>query len=132
MPVGTPSQSSTEVGETWGGGGDEHEAEPEREGCQRAEFERACTESWRIPSRGRLTIELLTAAGSMREKGTHQAQINLFMPTKKNQFESSNQYSKDIGDWVILESKPSLGLDNHTFANPSSHPLRLSPWMLIR
>ena len=26
-----------------------------------------------------------------------------------------------MGDWVILQSGPALGLDNQTFANPPSH-----------
>jgi len=27
----------------------------------------------------------------------------------------------DMGDWVILQSEPALGMDNHTFTNPPSH-----------
>jgi len=27
-----------------------------------------------------------------------------------------------MGDWVILQFEPALGLGNHTFANPVSHP----------
>ena len=30
-------------------------------------------------------------------------------------------------DWVILQSKPALGLDNHTFTNSSSHLSALLP-----
>ena len=26
-----------------------------------------------------------------------------------------------MGDWVILQYGPALGLDNHNFANPPSH-----------
>ena len=39
----------------------------------------------------------------------------------KLQSGSSDQHPRGIGDWVILQSGPALGLDNHTFANPSSH-----------
>ena len=39
----------------------------------------------------------------------------------KLQSESSDQHLRDMGDWVILQSGPALGLINHTFANPPSH-----------
>ena len=39
----------------------------------------------------------------------------------KLQSGSSDQHPRGMWDWVILQSGPALGLDNHTFANPSSH-----------
>ena len=55
-------------------------------------------------------------------------------PCKLWKFQSGSldQHPRGIGDWVILQSGPVLGLGNHTFANPPSHlsaPLSLdSPW----
>ena len=39
----------------------------------------------------------------------------------KLQSESLDQHPRDMGDWVILQFGPALGLGNHTFANPPSH-----------
>ena len=39
----------------------------------------------------------------------------------KLQSELLNQHPRGIGDWVILQFGPALGLGNHTFVNLSSH-----------
>ena len=39
----------------------------------------------------------------------------------KFQSESLDQHRRGTGDWIILQSGPPLGLDNHIFANPPSH-----------
>ena len=53
----------------------------------------------------------------------------------KLQSESLDQHSRGIGDWVILQSGPALGLDNHIFANPPSHlstPLSLDVDLIVQ
>ena len=53
----------------------------------------------------------------------------------KLQSESLDQHPRGMGDWVILQSGPALGLlGNHTFANPPSHlpaPLPLDDDLMV-
>ena len=53
--------------------------------------------------------------------GTYQVQTNLSVQTMKLQSESLDQHPRGMVDQVILQSGPTLGLGNHTFANPPSH-----------
>ena len=41
------------------------------------------------------------------------------MQTMKLQSGPSDQHPRGMGDGIILQSGPALGLGNHTFANPS-------------
>ena len=43
----------------------------------------------------------------------------------KFQSEPSDQHPRGMGDGIILQSGPALGLGNHTFANPPSPPAPL-------
>ena len=67
---------------------------------------------------------------------TYAMQITFVCKLWKLQSEPSDQYPKSMGDEIILQSGPTFGLGNHTFANPPSYahaplPLDVDPMTQI-
>ena len=52
---------------------------------------------------------------------TYAMQITFVCKLWKLQSRPSDQHPRDMGDGIILQSGPTLGLENHTFANSPSH-----------